>query len=214
MSKVIFFETIPLLDGIEERAMRRMGYHEKVLSMTPAQKQEITGFFSQARQLIKLQGCGMRIDIVKLTDEVVHLSTGISFYSKALAGILKGCSQVVLLGATAGEKVVESVRQDSGVNTTRAVVLDAYASEAVDYALGWIIEYFAQEVMPEGKRVIFKRFSAGYADFALDNQQIIFNALLLARYGVRLTKDHILAPEKTVTAVSGITARNTPKRVV
>jgi hypothetical protein len=213
MSKISFFDVIPLSEAIDERAMRRMGYNEKILSMTSAQKDEIAVFFGQARQLIKLQGSAMRIDIMRWSDESVQLATGIGFSSKALAGMLKGCSQVLLLGATAGAQIVETIRLESSANPTRAVVLDAYASEAVDHALGWIMEYFAQQVMPEGKRVIYKRFSAGYADFALDNQQIICNALLLARYGVRLTPEHILAPEKTVTAVSGIISRSAVKKV-
>jgi len=48
------------------------------------------------------------------------------------------------------------------------------------------------------------RFSAGYADFNLENQKAIHEMLQMGKNGVAITPSFILLPEKPVTAISGI----------
>jgi cobalamin-dependent methionine synthase I len=49
-----------------------------------------------------------------------------------------------------------------------------------------------------------RRFSAGYADFNLENQKAIYDMLQMGKIGVTITPNFILLPEKSVTAISGI----------
>ncbi|MBN1636781.1 MAG: methionine synthase, partial [Deltaproteobacteria bacterium] len=87
---------------------------------------------------------------------------------------------------------------------TRAVVLDATASEVVDASLDWLMSYFRQSLMREMKTLTSRRVSAGYGDFLMENQKSIYSLLMLNRLGISLTHSHILIPEKSVTAVAGI----------
>ena len=49
-----------------------------------------------------------------------------------------------------------------------------------------------------------RRFSAGYADFKLENQKMIYEKLQMDKIGVTINSGFILLPEKSVTAISGI----------
>jgi cobalamin-dependent methionine synthase I len=89
-------------------------------------------------------------------------------------------------------------------NLSAAVVYDATASEMVDAALDWIMDYFNQQIRREGKKLLSRRFSAGYADFQLDNQQVIYQKLQMEKIGVAINSNFILRPEKSVTALGGI----------
>lgn len=51
---------------------------------------------------------------------------------------------------------------------------DAVASEMADAALDWIMDYINRQLRREGRHLLPRRFFAGYADFALDNQAELF----------------------------------------
>jgi len=73
-----------------------------------------------------------------------------------------------------------------------------------DNALSWIINYFNRQLSRESKQLTSKRFSAGYGDFSLENQKIIYDVLKLEQLGISLSDKYMLIPEKSVTAVVGI----------
>lgn len=127
------------------------------------------------------------------------------FRSKKLSAFLRNCREVILMGATSGSAIMEAIRDKTGRNDlTAAVVYDATASEMTDGALEWIMQYMNQALRREGKTLLPRRFSAGYADFALENQKIIYEKLQMDKFGVQINPSYILIPEKSVTAITGI----------
>jgi len=129
--------------------------------------------------------------------------------SRRLARFLEAAGEVLLMGATGGAAIMEAIQSDmagGAGNATRGVVLDAAASEIVDAALDWIMAYFRQLLRREGKTLLNSRFSAGYGDFALENQHLIHKLLRMDRLGVAVTPSCLMVPEKSVTAVTGVTA--------
>jgi len=109
------------------------------------------------------------------------------------------------MGATAGHPIMEAIREKTNHgDLTAAVVYDATASEMTDAALDWIMHYINGQLRREGKHLLPRRFSAGYADFALENQKAMHQKLQMEKIGVSITPDYILLPEKSVTAISGI----------
>ena len=73
-----------------------------------------------------------------------------------------------------------------------------------DSAFDWIITYYNRELRREDKSLDDKRYSAGYGDFNLENQKIIYDLLGLKKIGVDITDTFVLIPEKSVTAMVGI----------
>ena len=79
------------------------------------------------------------------------------FESRQLARFLANCNEIVLMGATAGREIMNAIKEDaSGANVTRGIVLDAAASEIVDAALDWIMDYFKQSLRRENSETAWK----------------------------------------------------------
>lgn len=204
MGKVVFFDSIKMA-APKQKIFSRLGSRFGLTKIPDKQVKEIDEYISQAQELVELKGAALRISIQQKKEDKLILSTGIVFESKSLAEFLKDSREVVFIAATAGKKIVEAVALDSQSNNlSRGVVFDAVASEMTDAALGWIMDYYGHELVRENKRLLPHRFSAGYGDFSLDNQRIIYFALLLSHLGITITDEHILVPEKSVTAVTGI----------
>jgi len=73
-----------------------------------------------------------------------------------------------------------------------------------DAALTWLMAYYNNQLRRESKKLLPRRFSAGYADFKLENQKTIYRELEMQKIGVAINSNFILLPEKSVTAITGI----------
>ena len=204
--KHYYFETIPLVPP-RPAILRRLGYRRDATRIGAGLSREIEGYLTEAQELIALRGTARRLSCRIEPPARVLLAAGTVFESRKLVRFLKDAGELLLMGATAGAAVMEAIRSDtSGGNVTRGVVLDAAASETVDAALDWITAYFRQLLRREGKALLNSRFSAGYGDFALENQRDMQRLLQLEQLGVAITPTCLLVPEKSVTAVTGIIA--------
>ncbi len=204
MKSVIFFNSINIPVPRRE-IFRRLGYRKGITRIGKGQKEVIEDYIEYALSLIHLRGAGRRISIKEKSSSNIVLSNGVVFESKGLSKMIGDCEEIILMGATAGDDVIESIREDTEANQlTRGVVLDAVASEMVDASLDWIVDYFNRELRRENKRLTKSRFSAGYGDFTLENQKKIYDILEFERIGVKINENYILMPEKSVTAVAGI----------
>ena len=189
----------------EDAVYRRLGRKQNITAITRTQKDEINAYMHEAVSLIELKGSARTLTIVARSDGRIELEDGTVFESAALAKMLGGCQDVLLMAATAGTAIMQVIASDiAGANITRGVVLDATASEVVDAGLSWIMAYFNQVLLRQGRIVTRKRFSAGYGDLALVNQRTLYRLLKLERIGIDITESCILIPEKSVSAIAGI----------
>jgi len=200
------FETIRI-DLPREDIYRRLGYRRDATQISPPQTAEIENYMEEARSLISLKGTVLRLPIREISPARVVLGDEVVFESRHLARFLDRCREVALMGATAGPAIMAAISEDAaGRNVTRAVVMDATASEMTDAALDWIMSYLRGSLRRENRTLRTRRYSAGYGDFLLENQRTIFHLLQLDRFGVTLTESCLLIPEKSVTALTGILA--------
>jgi len=204
LDSVIFLEKI-IIDPPAVKIYSRLGFKKKVTSLSASQQKETSRHIEEAASIIRLKGSFLRLPISNNNGQDIALGEQMIFSSKKLSIFLRGCREAVLLGTTAGNPIMEAIREKTNRgDLTAAVVYDATASEMTDAALDWIMAYINGQLRREGKHLLPRRFSAGYADFALGNQKIIYEKLQLAKLGVTLTPSFILLPEKSVTAISGI----------
>ncbi len=198
------FHTIRIAPPIE-KIYQRLGYRREITRLTPQQAQLIDRYIDEALALIHLQGIMIRLPICDRGVGFVVLGEALRLESTNLAAFLHGCDEVLVMGATAGESIMAAIRTDMATDhITRAVVFDAAAGEMADGALDWLMDYTRREILREGKVLLEKRYSAGYGDLALENQQLIYRALNMREIGVQITPESLLIPEKSVTAVTGI----------
>ena len=203
-TQVQIFPSIPV-PVPRDAIYRRLGYRRGTTRIDNRQEREIEQDIDYALSLISLKGSALRIPIREASPFLTVLETGDEFASEKLARFLEGCTEVLLMGATAGDGVMESIRGDTeGEEMTRGVIVDAVASEMTDAALDWIAGYFNRFLTREPARLTKGRFSAGYGDFLLENQRTMYALLELGRIGVAINEHCILTPEKSVTAVMGV----------
>lgn len=198
------FDIITITAPID-KIYARLGYSRGITRLSQKQKAETDKYIEQALSLIELKGVGAQLTMEKIESAKIFLEQGVSFVSSSLAQFLGGCSDVCLLAATAGSRITQAIEKNScGSDVTAAVVFDAVASEMTDAGLGWILKNYNSHLCRQNKRITARRFSAGYGDFGLENQKIIYEILDLKRFGITLTGSYMFIPEKTVTAVAGI----------
>jgi hypothetical protein len=112
---------------------------------------------------------------------------------------LFSCNEIIILAATLGLRTDELIRQTGASDMAGAVVLDAMASAVVEQ----ICDITEAELKPKYKRMT-KRYSPGYGDFPLTAQEGLLIALdARRRIGLHATKEGILIPRKSLTAVIG-----------
>ena len=188
-----------------ESIYRRLGYREGITRINPKQRDQIERHIKEALGLIVLKGVVRRMPIQKKKGSALTLAPKIILSSQRLSEFIGNCDELVVMGATAGDKIMKVLyRESAGKNLTAAVVYDAVASEMVDASLDWIMDFCNQQLRRENKQLTTNRFSAGYGDFLLENQKLMYDILALGELGISLTDRCILKPEKSVTAIAGI----------
>ncbi len=204
MDAVIFLEKISI-DPPHEKIYQRLGFKKQTTAVPPEQKHATDLLIHEAAALMTIGGMLSRLAIKHNDGKEIGLSGGLTFTSQKLSFFLRDCREAVLMGATAGPAIMEAIQEKTLQNNlAAAVVYDAAASEMTDAALDWMMSYLNQNIRREGKTLLPRRFSAGYADFALENQKMIYEKLQMNKLGVKINSSFILLPEKSVTAISGI----------
>ena len=204
MEEPFFLEKISV-DPPHEKIYQRLGYRKQTTELSAKEKQQTDHLIQEASALISLQGVFLRQPIQNNDGEKMVFAKSLTFVSRKLAAFLRPCGEAVFMGATAGHSIMEAISEKtSRDDLAAAVVYDATASEMVDVSLDWMMNYLNRQLRREGKTLLPRRFSAGYADFHLQNQKAIHDLLQMSRLGVTLTSSFILIPEKSVTAITGI----------
>ncbi len=119
--------------------------------------------------------------------------------------MLAECGTAVLLVCTLGAEFDAMRRAREARDMARAVVLDACGSAWVEAGCDAAEEEIAAR-FPDMYRT--DRFSAGYGDLPLDSQDWILRATdAPRRLGVTANASHLLTPDKSVTAIIGLSGK-------
>ena len=128
--------------------------------------------------------------------------TGFRPEGRDVPELLKDCSQVILMAATLGSEIERLLRQSQARRMGEAVILDAAAGAAVENVCNNLCNELAARFQP---RHLTDRFSPGYGDFPFSQQRAFFDLLDISRQiGVSLTGSGLMLPQKSVTALLGV----------
>lgn len=123
---------------------------------------------------------------------------------------LSGCERAILMAATLGAEIDTLVRRTQIRSMAEAVTLDACASAAIENVCDNLCADIAAEVSPLH---LTDRFSPGYGDLPLSQQEELFRVLdVTRRIGVTLTASELMLPQKTVTAILGVSSEPVKNR--
>ncbi len=123
---------------------------------------------------------------------------------------LSGCEAAVLMAATLGGEIDALLRRTQVTSMADAVLLDACASAATENVCNNLCADLERELAPLH---LTDRFSPGYGDLPLSQQADLFRVLdVTRRIGVTLTDSGLMLPQKTVTAILGLSPAPAKKR--
>jgi hypothetical protein len=183
----------------------RLGYSKTSTIIEPANRKQIEQWIAEAERLCEVTVLYKKLPVLYIDEDIIRLFGGIEFSSKSLASLLKNSTAAVLMAATSGNKITDEIGQlQRAGKMAKALVYDAAASEITDAGLDWLMAFINRALISRGQQLTHMRFSPGYKDLELHNQEIFLAELELKKYGIRVNEKYILIPEKTVTAVAGI----------
>lgn len=182
--------------------LRYLGYRNQPLD--PAMTSLIGECLAETATLIR-SGVVYRIyPLEKQGDQLRLANTTLTVQSKDLSKHLQNADRCVLLAATLGLALDQRIAAYAKLDLTRAVVMDACATAAIEAVCDQAQEEIQGQVAQEGYGLT-RRFSPGYGDLPISHQKAILEILqAYARIGLTVTEDHILLPRKSVTAFIGL----------
>lgn len=115
---------------------------------------------------------------------------------------LEGCEKAILVGATLGTEIDKLIRISQIADMARAVVIDSFASVAIEQVCAKVDELIAEKY-PDYYMTF--RFSPGYGDYPIELQKKYITMLDAPRkIGLTTNDNYLLMPTKSVTAVMGL----------
>ena len=119
--------------------------------------------------------------------------------SSALSTVLNDAKEVILLSVTAGIEIDKLISKASIQSPASIFFIDAIASAGIESYMDYISEIIC------GGLNVAKRFSPGYADFPLEFQEYLLRRLdAKENIGIMLSRDYLMIPMKSITAVIGM----------
>ncbi len=159
----------------------------------------------ELQSIASYRACRLLAD-VSLEEGAVVLA-GLRIESAQLRRSLDDCGRAIIFAATAGVQLDRMVERYRLLSPSRAVVLDAVGSAAVEAWCNQLCEQWRAEFDGVGLR-LRPRFSPGYGDFPIDVQRGLLALLDAPRHaGISLTDASMMLPSKSVSAVVGLGAQ-------
>ena len=113
-------------------------------------------------------------------------------------------NEVVVMAITIGINIEKKINLYEKTSLTKAMILDACATAAVEEVCDRFEEYIKTQVSKRELGITF-RYSPGYGDLSLDTQKDIINMLdAEKRIGLTVSDHKLLFPRKSVTAIIGL----------
>lgn len=137
-------------------------------------------------------------------DGVRLVGSSLLLAGKDIACLLQNAESCLLLAATLGGRVDEIIRRAEICDISRALLLDACASAAVENLCEQLQNNLREQLQAQGV-YLTARFSPGYGDLPLSCQPQFCAALDTVRsIGLTVSQSGLLLPRKSVTAAIGL----------
>lgn len=159
---------------------------------------------NRLRELIKPQVIWKDLSIARTDKTGVTLDNGTHLKSQKMAHALQGATRMVGFIATVGRRIDREIESlmDGGA-LAHGYVADALGSGAVESLADRFHTDMARFVARQDQSVGL-RYSPGYCDWPVTEQQKLFFLLDHEAVGVELGDTSLMAPRKSISAVFGV----------
>lgn len=149
---------------------------------------------------VSYKACYRYFDIV-IDENKVHFSDCMTLQSEKLCSNLRGCKGAIVFVATTGSGVDRLIHKHQNVRVSRAVIIDAIGSAAIES----LCDVLTYELENEYGVTFTPRFSPGYSDLSILCQKDILKSTdAMRKIGVTLTDHNLMVPMKSVSAIMGV----------
>ena len=121
--------------------------------------------------------------------------------------LLDFCDKAVVFLVTVGPKVERVINENMESQPHYGIIVDAAASAAAEATAHYIQDYIEKKLNEEEKTTL--RYSPGYCDWPISEQNEIFKILPHQKIGVELSENSFMSPRKSVSGVIGICPADT-----
>ena len=166
-------------------------------------EQNIRDACAEALLLIEVRGAWEVYDYDSASHTVAS-SPPVEIVGKSIVKHLDGCEKVICMAVTVGFDIEREVtKKFERGEYLASVLLDAAATSAVEQAADLMEKNFAAKFSKEGYKMRW-RFSPGYGDWNLTEQEKLFTIAGAEQIGMSLSSAMMLEPRKSVTAIIGL----------
>lgn len=191
------------VDITRQELCRRIGYTADV-EPSPRIASIVDESLANARYLIDPSYAYVILDVNGVEGEVAHLGDSITFRSKVISGLLKNCSMAAVFVLTIGPKIEKlAVKLADDGMILESYVLDAIGSSAAEKTAD-LVQGIIGEIAHLQGLSISRRFSPGYCDWPITEQEILFRAIDGNSTGVSLSEGCLMTPQKSVSGIIGM----------
>ncbi len=186
----------------KDEVLRYLGYRNQNLDrVTDSLIEEC---MEEMRNLIREKYIYRFFDICRENGEVSLDETNLVLTGDDIKEHLEKSESCILMAVTLGNDVDSKIRYYERKSVTKALILDACATAAVEEICDEICEKLEKKVNEKNK-TLTDRYSPGYGDLPIDIQND-FLSVLEAQKSIGLTANShsILIPRKSVTAIVGV----------
>ncbi|MBL7166830.1 MAG: hypothetical protein ISS55_10150 [Dehalococcoidales bacterium] len=195
-----------VIDINEEKVLRDIGYTGKC--KPPARMRTLVHEYTKnTNQLINPVYSYVIRDIDFVIGTNVFIEGGNIFRSQVISGLLNNCEQVAVFALTIEGYLEEATSQlaDDGL-VVQARVLDAIGSNAVEQVAEHVHNVITDRVGIHGLTTS-RRFSPGYCDWSIDQQEMLFRIMNGSSSFIYLTDRYLMVPQKSISGIIGIGTR-------
>jgi len=164
----------------------------------------VNNYVEKARELFKASYSYIISDIKLIDGSQVFMEHSLVFESKVIAQLLKHCEKVAIFLLTLGNRLDETMRDlaENGL-ILEAVVLDAVGTDGIERLAEFVQGRITAIAKAQGY-CTSRRFSPGYCDWALPQQEMVFQAINGNFPDVRLTEGFMMIPQKSISGIIGL----------
>jgi len=138
---------------------------------------------------------------IKIDGSTVHFDDEMSLDSEKLSKNLESCKGAFVFVASTNSFVDMLIRKHNATNVTRALIIDAIGSAAIEC----FVNDLCTKIAEENNVKLRPRFSPGYGDLGLITQKDVLRCCDSSRkIGVTLSERLMMIPRKSVSAIVGV----------
>ncbi|MDY0257632.1 methionine synthase [Gudongella oleilytica] len=191
---------------IKTEVLRYLGYKNQDIDDNTHSL--IDGSIEEIKDLSEERYTYRFFDILDTAENVQLKDSNLKLPGHDIAKHLEKSNKCVLLAVSLGHRVDTRIRYYEKTSMTKALIMDACATAAIEDACDRICKKIENELV-EGNDILTSRFSPGYGDLPLEIQKDFLTTLDAKKsIGLSASASSILIPRKSVTAIVGIVKKD------